>query len=135
MLILREISDAASVADTDLRALIVHRFETICEGEPYDADALGAFLVLQPGDGLEVLAKHLGFSVLTNRYDGTSFGDADFHPSFELIEEHACCFEMVFVLSDDGYGALVWVPKSIELPTELLEMCRRYAVPSRETSP
>lgn len=77
----------------------------------------------------------LGFSVLHSRADSTRYGDPMFYPSFELIEEHPFCFEMVFVLSDDGAGVLVFVPKDIDLDAQLLAMCRQYAVRSQETTP
>jgi len=54
--------------------------------------------------------------------DDTSFGDVGFTPCFEALEEHARCYEMVFILNDDGYGIDIFIPKVIGIDPELLAM-------------
>lgn len=51
------------------------------------------------------------------------------HPLWEAIEAHDSCYEMVFVLSSSGYGALVLVPQLGTHPA-LLELCRSHTEPS-----
>ncbi|MBC5768691.1 hypothetical protein [Ramlibacter albus] len=135
MLILRTPEESSGVIDLSLRSLVQHRFAALSEDGVYDADALGALVVVEGPADLNAVSNHLGFSVLENRIDGRRFGEPGFRPSFELIEEHACCYELVFVLSDDGFGALVFIPKSIDFPADLLAMCRKYAIRSQELLP
>lgn len=117
MLILRNPAQCSQVADAAVRALALLRMELLCDGE--DESVLGPLVVMEAGDAAERLQEPLGSSVFDIR--------------FEVIEEHPCCFELVFVMSDDGAGALVLVPKGIDLDPKLLELCRQFAIPSRET--
>jgi hypothetical protein len=57
----------------------------------------------------------------------------DGHPLWELIESHTTCHEMVFVLESSGYGAVVLVP-NLDAPQELIDMCRRYALPESRSA-
>jgi hypothetical protein len=78
--------------------------------DEYGTDAdLATFIVVEPGDPLDSLDAQLGFSVLSNRLDGKRHGDPGFTPSFEVLEEHPGCYEMVFVLADYGDGVLVFL--------------------------
>ena len=125
MLVINDPSSLSQVADPDVRALIERRIEE------YGADAgLATFVVVEPGDPVASLDAQLGFHVLANRSDGTRHGDPGFSPSFEVAEEHPCCYEMVFVLADYGDGVIVLVPKRGADP-RLLALCAEYAVPSQ----
>ena len=66
---------------------------------------------MEQEDTLEKIDAQLGSSILSNRYSGIRFGQPDYVPSFELIDEHAGYYEMVFILSDDGFGVEVFIPK------------------------
>ena len=48
------------------------------------------------------------------------------HPLWEVIEEHATCYELVFVLSSSGYGVLVFTPKIGSAP-DIFDLCREHA--------
>ncbi len=118
-----------STADMALRSLLERRFEQFGTSDGYDLGEVVHFLVVQPGDTIEVLDSALGFTVLANLVDGTPYGAADFMPSTEWISDHGGWFEMAFVLSDDGFGWLVFVPKADGVDLRLLAMCGDYAVP------
>lgn len=136
MLVIKEAGEVARVETPEIRVLIESRIATLSEEEPYDSATHGYFVLWEEGDAIEDLDQVLSFSALSNRYSGQRYGDAGFTPSFELVEEHPACFEMVFVLSDDGYGVMVFIPKSANADTKLLAMCRQYAIPVQEpTSP
>ncbi len=105
MLILRDPASLASIADLEIRSLAQRRLAMLTEYEPYDPDLLGFFIVVEDGDGLTGLDQQLGFPVLSNRFDGTRFGESGFTPSFEILEEHASCYEMVF-----GLLPVPWTP-------------------------
>ena len=136
MVVIKEAANVTRVETPEIRVLIENRIATLSEEEPYDSGTHGYFVLWEEGDAIEDLDQVLSFSVLSNRYSGQRYGDAGFTPGFELVEEHPSCFEMVFVLSDDGYGVVVFVPKAANADPSLLAMCRQYAIPVQEpTSP
>ena len=124
MLVINDPSSLSQLNDPAVRALIARRMDE------YGSDAdLATFIVVEAGDPLESLEAPLGFSVLSNRFDGKRYGDPDFSPSFEVLEEHPGCYEMVFVLADYGDGVLVFVPKNDGVDGRLLSLCAAYATP------
>ena len=126
MLVINDTSSLAQVTDPEVRALIERRMDE------YGSDAdLATFVVVEAGDPLDSLDAQLGFPILSNRLDGTRHGHPDFTPSFEVLEEHQSCFEMVFVLADYGDGVIVLVPKGGGADPRLLSLCAEYAVPSQ----
>ena len=130
MQIIRDPLDATHIADPELRQLIEKTMHDLNHDGPYDADELGYFLVVQPGDSLDVLSDKIGFSIMANRWTGIEYGHAGFTPSFEIVEEHAGYYEMVFIISDSGFGVEVFIPKTEGVDPALLAMCKRYAVNS-----
>ena len=132
MLVLRDPASTTSIPDREVRTLAAKRFAMLSEDEPFDPDVFGYFIVVEDGDNITALDEQLGFPILSNRFDGTCFGDSGFTPCHEILEEHAGCYEMVFVLSDDGYGVEVFIPKSERVDTRLLALCQRYAIPAQE---
>jgi hypothetical protein len=111
-----------------LRRLVEKRFYEICDGEAYEAEIHGEMLLAEPGDSLASLEQESGCSVSTNVFDESKFPEPDFVPACEVIEEHATCFEMVFILNDDGFGISIFVPKQPDIDQNLLSLCRTYAV-------
>jgi hypothetical protein len=130
MQILYDPSDAASIADQELRHLVEKTIAALGEDYLYDPDVLGNFLIVQPGDSLAIINGQLGFDILANKWTGIRFGTPGFTPSFEILEEHPSCYEMVFVLGDDGYGIELFIPKVPGIDPDLLAMCMQYAVPA-----
>jgi hypothetical protein len=126
MLVINDSSALAQVTDPEVHDLIRRRMDE------YGSDAdLATFVVVEPGDPLDAVNAQLGFPILSNRFDGRRYGDPDFAPSFEVLEEHPGCYEMVFVLADYGDGVLVFVPKRDGVDGELQALCRTYATPEQ----
>jgi hypothetical protein len=130
MIILRNPSLANRIADADIRGLVQRRFAEILAGEAYDYDRHGYMIVVEAGDTPSGLEKESGCGILRNFFDDARFGDPEFTPSFEALEEHAGCYEMVFILNDEGFGIGIFIPKSEGVDPELLALCRAYAVPA-----
>jgi len=128
MQVIRDPASTAQIANPEIRRLVEQRIYDLGK-EPFDLATLGYFLVIEPGDTLNTINTQLGFPILTNRWTGLHFGQPDFVPSFEFVEEFSGCFEIVFVISDDGFGIEVFVPKTAGIASELLELCQRYATP------
>ncbi|MDP3609455.1 MAG: hypothetical protein U1D41_14605 [Nitrosomonas sp.] len=130
MIILHGPSAVNSLADLSIRALISQRFSQILSGEPYDYDQHGYMIVVEPGDSIESLESETCCSILHNAFDDTHFGNSDFTPCFEALEEHSNCFEMLFILSDSGFGIELFIPKHSGINPDLLALCAEYAVPA-----
>jgi len=91
-----------------------------------DLPDLGTFVIIDCGDELQTIEGALQLPIATNLIDGKRFGDPDFMPSFEFIQRHDGCYELVFILSDDGFGHVVIVPDAEGVDSALLELCRTY---------
>jgi hypothetical protein len=101
--------------DPCITALIQQRMEELTD-EDTCMEELVVFVILESGEGIEQLQAQLDMTVVTNSG----------HPLWEVIEEHATCYELVFVLSSSGYGALVFTPKIGSAP-DILDLCREHA--------
>ena len=130
MLVLRDPSVASSIADNDIRELVEQRFEDICAGEEYEADLHGFMIVVEAGDSVDVLEKESGCPILRSYIGNARFGDPEFKPVFECLDEHDTCYEMVFVPGDGDFGIVIVIPKQECIDPELLAMCAEYAEPA-----
>lgn len=135
--------DAAAVrafltadVDVELHGLIDGRIGELAEYTD-EIGELVTFIVVQAGDAVEQIDAALGFGILSNRIDAVPFGAPGFTPSWDSLTEHTGWFELTYVLSDDGFGIVVYVPKAEALASELLAMCSRYAAADaqREVQP
>jgi len=126
MKVIRDLSALAHV-QPEVRALTEQRIRELSEYVDDVFAELTRFIVVEPGDATEPLDTELGFAVLANRFDGIPFGADGFTPCWDVLEEHAKSYELVYVLSDDGCGVTVLVLKQPGVPEALLAMCSRYA--------
>ncbi len=126
MIVVRNLQSTHQISNPDIRQLVQQRINDL-GGAAFDADSLGYFLVIEPGDTLDTIDSQLGFSVLANRFSGIHFSDTGFTPSFEFVEDFPFGYDMVFVHSDDGYGIEVFVPKAEGVLPDLRIMCRVHA--------
>jgi hypothetical protein len=129
MIVVKSLADTSQISNTAIRELVRKRINDL-GGDAFDATELGFFLVVESGDTLEAINDQLGFDILCNRWTGVRYDQADFSPSFEFVEEFpwCYCYDMVFILSDDGFGVEVFVSVEEGIDPELLAMCQRYAV-------
>jgi hypothetical protein len=86
--------------------------------EQLTMEELVFFVVPDPGETIPQLVEALGTYLQT--VDGS--------PLWEFIEEHPTCYEFVIVMSDDGFGAEVFIPKA-GIDADLLALCQLHAVP------
>jgi hypothetical protein len=85
-----------------------------------------AFVVIQPLDRSRFVEECLGWSVLQNPGDGTRYGDPDYSPGFEWIEDHGFCFELTFEFTTD-FTHVLFVEKAKGVDRQLLNFCAAYA--------
>ena len=135
MIVLRDPATTSQITDPYIRDLVALRWSQILAGEPYDYDRHGYMVVVEPGDTVEQLEQEIGLPILHGLFDDVPFGDDDFTPCFEILEEHTYenavrIYEMVFISNDDGFATTVIVPACEGIPGDLLAMLRRYATPA-----
>ena len=130
MLTIRDPTDADRIGDPSIRSLVRQRLAEVLDGEPYDRDTHGDFVVAEPGDTAAQVEEAAGVPILTNPFDGSRFGSPDFAPVCEWIEDHGGCYEAYFLFSDDGAGVAIFVPDSEGIDAELLALCRQFAEPA-----
>ena len=131
MMTLREPADAARVEDAAIQALITERFEEL-RSPDYEWAELGYFVVVEPDDTIAELEAAHHIAITTGYCCTVNYGQPGFIPSFELIAEHETSYELVFILSDSGFGVTLFVAK---LPvTELVCFCRKFAPVPQATS-
>jgi hypothetical protein len=135
VLVLRSPHQAAHIADPGIRRLVETRFAQVCAGEPHDPNRHGYMIVVAPDDSVEAIERESGCPVLRNTFDDARFGDPEFTPAAEVIEEHRGCYELLFILTDDGYGIEIFVPKVDGVAPELLAMCAQFATPAVAPAP
>lgn len=130
MLLLRSPEDAERVEDTYMSALLTQRLRDIAV-PGYAYEELGMFIVVEPGDTVSDIERVGGIWITTGLFGDTKYGEEDFSPSFEVLEAHSGhCFELVFILNDDGYGVIVIVPETNDMDAELMRFCQEYATPT-----
>jgi hypothetical protein len=83
---------------------------------------------------LDTINAQIGFDILANKWTGIRFDQPGYNQAFEILDEHAGYYELVFLIDDSGYGIEVFVPKTEGVDPELLAMCRRFALPA-ESAP
>ena len=108
----------------ELTRLITGDVERLSDYEGYELGQLVQFVVMASSDTVIELEAALGFSVRINCFTGCRYGNADFLPSWEVIEAHRYWYEVVYVLGDDGFGIVIFVPKDVD--AELIEMLQHY---------
>lgn len=134
MIILRDPSQLGQVKDAYIHGLLTQRFQEITL-DGYHNDELGMFVLAEAGDRIVDLEAAGGVWITTGIFTDDRYGDPDFEPSFEVLEEHpGHCFEMVHLLSGD-YGVCTIVPVDAGIDPELLRFCKEYAVPISEVTP
>lgn len=131
MLILRDTETISAIPDKQLLQLIDQRIKEISECCPWDADELGPIIVVEPGDTAADLEAVMGFSIFEGIFDSSRFGDENFAPSFEFAQAvSGDLFELVYVVSDSGYGYDIFVVNRVGVDPNLLAFCQTYAVPA-----
>ena len=121
MLILKSPSSFDSITDPDILKLVKLRHSQLGD------EMFGSVIIVEISDTVEDIKNEIGFCILTNLFDDISYPDPDFVPSCETLEDHGCCYEMLFILSDGDDAIEIFIPKGGVDPL-LLSMCSQFAV-------
>lgn len=82
-------------------------------------------IVVEAGDSIAAVETAIGFPILVNPLDDSVYGQAEFVPLWEFIEDHGTCYEVVFAFSDDD-GTAVFIPKLTGVDAKLLALCADF---------
>jgi hypothetical protein len=128
---MRYLRDAESIPYPGVRDLVRQRITELSQADPFDPSTMGSLILVEPGDTAAQLEKECGCLITTGLFGDAKFGDPEFMPCFEWLEHHAesNCYEMLFVMTDDGNGTALFVPDEPGIDPELLAFCRAYATP------
>ena len=130
MIVLRDPQQLTQVVQPEIKAFLRRRFHDICDPEPYDPDEHGFFILVEPGDTSEQIESATGYSLLKSLFNGTVYGDPDFTPDFEYLEDHGRFYEAVFIFTDSGFAVVMIVPKEEGIDVGILELCAEFAIPA-----
>ena len=112
--------------DPQLRRLLLKRLDMLAEFSDFDLSELAHFVIVEPGDTLATIEAELGFSPFVNFVDGARYPHPDFTPSWEWLIDHGNWFELVFALSDGGFGINLLVPNRPDVDAMLLALLKAY---------
>ena len=124
MIISNSSTQVSTQIDPHIRQLIQQRYTQLGpEGT--------CMVVVEPGDNVAALEQLINCPILHNLIDDVPFGEEGFAPSFEILEDHGYCYEMVFIFSEDGIE--IFIPKIAGIDADLLALCALYAIPEERT--
>lgn len=106
--------------DPALQSVVTSCLQRWIEAEVlFDPDTETPVYLVEAGDTGDQLAT--ASSLLA------AIDDPDDAPPFEWVTDFGCCFEAALILSDDGSGLSLIVPKAPGISTTLLDLCARLA--------
>jgi hypothetical protein len=108
--------------DTQLSDLLIKR-QSQLGGE---IEGIASFVVIQSFDRPRWVENALGYSVFENPVDGTRWGDPEYTPAFEFIEDHGFAFELAFQFTDD-FTHVFFVENAPNTHPDFLSFCAHYA--------
>ncbi|EQB17810.1 hypothetical protein L284_06420 [Novosphingobium lindaniclasticum LE124] len=96
-------SDVSAILEgNEIHTLLEAHLDRLAEYDGFDLEDLAMFAIVMPGDALDGIEDDLGRSLIDSA--GT------FIQPPEIIHRHAGWFEVAFILSDDGFGLVLFVP-------------------------
>lgn len=114
-----------SPLDPELKQLLRSHAERLAEYEDYALEELAEFLIVEAGDALPDVEQAYGTQLVM---------DGQFTFTVELITQHERWFDVVWIISDDGFGLVLLVQIDPGTDARLLAACRHALATSNETS-
>jgi len=126
MIIIRTAEDLARALEAPLDPILHDRLEAHSEYlADYPFEELALFLIIQPGDTLEAITAACAYRLVEG---------GRFTIEAEAIDRHGNWLEVLFVLSDDGFGLVLFVPLERGTDPSLLAACQALS-PNLELTP
>ncbi|MCU6453931.1 hypothetical protein LPN01_07560 [Sphingomonas sp. A2-49] len=109
--------------EPQLHRLLAQRIDSLTE----DLIDITEYLVIDPILDTEAdIVRHVGFSPLVDPIDGICFGEPDFHPAHDWLQDHGGYFELI-VTFGSSFAYVLLIRDDVEVDHPLLLFCRRYA--------
>ncbi|MGJ0486135.1 MAG: hypothetical protein ACR65R_16615 [Methylomicrobium sp.] len=124
---LRNPDTLESIPSPAIRQFIQQRIELMRNGEPYNPDAHGFFIVIDVDDRAETVQAETGCPLLRSCHGEAQLGDDDFIPLFEYVEAHDGFYEIVYIFNDSGFAHIVIVPDGPGIDPRLTKLCTDFA--------
>lgn len=115
-----------SLLDPTLRRLLTLRRDQLAE-DGLDLDEIVHIIIVRPGDTISEVEAEAGVAIATNLVDGSQLGDPHFQALFEYVTREDGWLEAVMILSDDGFGLVLFVPDTIDVDPAISLLLRRCA--------
>jgi hypothetical protein len=93
MLQIQNLSQLDLITDPDILKLLKLRHSQL--GDEMFGSVI--IIIIVAGDSISDIEEEIGFFVMTNLFDGVRYPEPDFMPCFEVLEDHGCCYEMLFI--------------------------------------
>ena len=100
-----------------------YHFQALSAPETYDPEEHGYIVIAEPGDAVKTLEAETGCPILTDWFQESRYGDEDFAPACDWLEDHLLYYELGYTLNDNGFPVLLIIPKLSGIDPELLAMC------------
>lgn len=86
---------------------------------------LAQLWLVEDSDTVQSIEQATGQPLSHDRF-GKHVSQSGFAPPWDVLHRHKACLELVYVLSDDGFGLVLWIP--LDHPCqELQQLCKRFA--------
>lgn len=122
MLIIRTAQDMASALnqplDTPLKDCLRSHCDILSHYGGMPLEALGLFVIVQAGDRLDAIQQSCGYRLVAK---------GSFAFPVENVTHLSGWYEVVWIISDDGYGLVLFVQDHADTDQELLAACRQAA--------
>lgn len=103
------------VNEPDLRRLLALRRQQL--------GTLEGLFIVEPGDSMADLETAIGCTFQL-------WDDDPYSLTFEVLEDHGFCYEMVFIFNDGGGETVLFIPKQEGIDADLLSLCETHAIPA-----
>ncbi len=129
MYIIREPKALPALSHTGIVKILTRRISEQKLSPENQLSDIGEFIIVEPGDTIADLEEASGCAIATDLVGENHYGAPDFVPNHEWLEHHQDehCFEMVFIMTDDGYFTVLLIPDNTGIDPDLLSLCREYS--------
>ncbi|WP_207079784.1 hypothetical protein [Novosphingobium sp. KA1] len=108
-----EMSDVSAILEgNEVHALLEAHLDRLAEYDGFDLEDLAMIAIVAPGDTLDSIEFDLGRSLIDS-------AETFIQPP-EIIQRHTDWFEVAFILSDDGFGLVLFVPINSNTDAKLM---------------
>lgn len=122
MIVIRTAEELARALDSPLHPEIKQVLQTkrdmLAEYEGFSLEELAEFVIVQAGDALAEIEAGASMELIDPEAEQPTFAIGP-----ERIEQHSTFFEVLFILCDDGFGVLLFVPRDAGTDPTLVAAC------------